>query len=33
MFGEGRSILEMGMTSMFMPFLPRAPKGDNHHED
>lgn len=30
MFGEGRSIVELGMTSMFMPFLLRAPKGDNH---
>ena len=30
MFGEGRSILEMGVTGMFMPFLLSAPKGDNH---
>lgn len=30
MFGEGRSILELGMTGMFMPFLLSAPKGDNH---
>jgi pimeloyl-ACP methyl ester carboxylesterase len=30
MFGEGRSLIELGMTGMFMPFLLRAPKGDNH---
>jgi pimeloyl-ACP methyl ester carboxylesterase len=30
MFTEGRSILEFGMTSMLMPILLRAPKGDNH---
>ena len=30
MFAEGRSILELGVTSIFMPFLLRAPKGDDH---
>ena len=30
MFAEGRAIVELGMTSVFMPFLLRAPKGDNH---
>ncbi|MFT4940096.1 MAG: pimeloyl-ACP methyl ester carboxylesterase [Paraglaciecola sp.] len=30
MFAEGRSIVELGVTSMFMPFLLRAPKGDDH---
>ena len=30
MFGEGRSIFELGMTGMFMPFLLSAPEGDNH---
>lgn len=30
MFSEGRSIVELGMTGMVMPFLLRAPKGDNH---
>lgn len=30
MFAEGRSILELGMSAMFMPFLLRAPEGDNH---
>ena len=30
MLAEGRSVLELGVTSMFMPFLLRAPKGDNH---
>jgi pimeloyl-ACP methyl ester carboxylesterase len=27
---EGRSLLELGMTTMAMPFLLRAPIGDNH---
>jgi hypothetical protein len=30
MLGEGRSLFELGVTSMLMPYLLRAPKGDNH---
>jgi pimeloyl-ACP methyl ester carboxylesterase len=30
MFGEGRSIFELGTSALLMPFLLRAPKGDNH---
>ena len=30
MLTEGRSILELGMTAMIMPFLLKAPSGDGH---
>jgi pimeloyl-ACP methyl ester carboxylesterase len=30
MLTEGRSIIELGMSALFMPFLLRAPEGDNH---
>lgn len=30
MFTEGRSVIELGMSALLMPFLLRAPEGDNH---
>jgi pimeloyl-ACP methyl ester carboxylesterase len=30
MLSEGRMLLELGATSLFLPFLLRAPKGDGH---
>lgn len=30
MLTEGRSLIELGMSALFMPFLLRAPEGDNH---
>lgn len=30
MIGEGRSVFELGVTGMLLPYLSRAPKGDNH---
>lgn len=30
MIGEGRSLFELGLTGMLMPFLLSAPKGDSH---